>query len=658
MPAFTRRKRKERQSDRGHSRKCRVFQQRTRDCVAKAVASWCAISGLALDPFSWEGGSCLDLARSVKLFLGREVSSDPSLQMGFQSIKKMLPDSCRCMESGMLSDLVSRLGEPPRSLPQGYLSFVKKEVRRLFPKGWDSSYEKYCLQTCPPLGACVEAGRAHGGSLSVLGDHEWFLSRVLNGEGRLCPYYAGELLVVQSAGKPRPLSKFPAESVFLKPLHKLIYGNLSKRKWLLRGRPTSAVLDGAGFVEGEELVSGDYKSATDNLPIEVMETALAEILASASFVPANVKELALRACRPILFSESESLEVTRGQMMGSLLSFPFLCLQNYLSFRWSLSRHGVRGRVPVLINGDDILFQKTGFFQTWLEVVGQVGLEVEATKTSVELEWGTINSTLLRWKDGHLVPVWSPRFGMFRPADYPGLLGKSFLDFLDGSPKAVRYAAGREWFKWHLGELRSASVSLPSLGFRGLLAKRLATQFHLLDKPAVDYPRAAVVHHVGFSGDFVSQVPVDAVDSDLVFQHSIEVAAGMWSCGWAPADRTREAIRSCLDRTAAKGRRYDYPSAGPIINAMYVSDLAFPRFAEGLLESSGLSRREVSKAFLAPFPPREFNLLVSSLAVDLSADFGRGPLPSYSLQPRPGEFLPDEACPSYVPSGRTFVCCG
>jgi hypothetical protein len=649
---------RKRQSDRGQRKRCRVFQQRTVDCIERSVASWRSISGVALPGLVWERGSCSDLARRVKSFLSQEVVDDPALQMGFQSIKKLLPDSCRCMESGLLNDLVSRLGEPPRSLPQGYLSFVKSEVRRLFPKGWDSPYERYCLQTCPPLGACVEASRSQGGSLSVLKDQSWYLRGVLHGEGRLCPYYAGELLVVQSAGKPRPLSKFPAESIFLKPIHKLIYGNLSKRKWLLRGRPTSAVLDRAGFVEGEELVSGDYKSATDNLPIEVMEVALGEMLSTARFIPENVKELALRACRPILFSESESLEVTRGQMMGSLLSFPFLCLQNYLSFRWALSRNGIRGHVPVLINGDDILFQKTGFFQPWLEVVSRVGLEVEATKTSVELGWGTINSTLLRWDDsGHLVPVWSPRFGMFRPADYPGLLGKSFLDFLDGCPKALRYRAGREWFFWHLGELRSSSVSLPSLGFRGLLAKRLASQFHLLDKPAVNYPRPAVTHHVGFSGDFVCQVPLDAVDPDLIFQHSIEVAAAMWSCGWAPADRTREAILSCLDRTLAKGNRHDYPSSGVLINSMWVADRYFSRYLEGLRPDPPLSRRSLLKPFLAPYPPREYSLVVSNLVDLLSADFGRGPLPTYSALPRPGEFSPDEACPSYN-AFSTMVCCG
>jgi hypothetical protein len=182
-----------------------------------------------LPPLPRGGESCADLARATKNFLSSPVSNDPSLQMGFQSIKKLLPDSCRCMESGLLSSLVERLGRAPRRLPSGYLSCVKKETARLFPKGWDASYERYCLSTSPPLSSCNEAGRSAGGSLGVLTfGQDGYLDRVLHGRGgRLCPRYAGRLLVVQSAGKPRPLSKFPAEALFLKPLHKTIYGNLS-----------------------------------------------------------------------------------------------------------------------------------------------------------------------------------------------------------------------------------------------------------------------------------------------------------------------------------------------------------------------------------------------------------------------------------------------
>jgi len=629
-------------------RRCRAFQHATRDVIDRAVCSWQAISGLTCPPFSPEDGlSCSDFARAVKKFLASSVSDDVSLQMGFQSIKKLLPDSCRCMESGLLDDLVNRLGSAPRVLPVGYLSFVKKETSRLFPKGWDASYEGYCLTTSPPLTSCCEAGRSAGGSLGTLSmGQSGFLDRVLHGLGpRLCPRYCGELLVVQSAGKPRPLSKFPAEALFLKPLHKTIYGNLSKRDWLLRGPPSKESLHRAGFREGGgRLVSGDYRSATDNLPIEVMEAALDVMLSNAISVPDNVKELARRACRPILFSDSDSLEVRVGQMMGSLLSFPFLCLQNYLSFRWAVRSTGRTGRVPVLINGDDILFQTNDldFPDRWFKVVSLVGLEVEETKTSVEDGWGTLNSTLLRWVDHSLQPVWSPRFGMLRPAEYPGSLGRSFLDFLRGSPTCYRFKAGREFFSWHVSEMRSARISLDKLGFRGLLAIRLASIFHLLHFRGGELPRPPLKHGVGMCADFVTHVPPDLLDDELRFSGSVEVAAGKWSEGWAPVKSTREAILYCLSRTSAKGDRFDYPLVAPWFSA---EDAEFRfRLTAGRLHGwDRPSRAEVRKAFLAPFPAPLEVPFPWSVLMSLAHDFGRGSLPPYSELPGPGEYHQESA---------------
>lgn len=554
--------------------------------------------------------------------------------MGFQSIKKLLPDSCSCMESGLLDDLVERLGGSPRVLPPGYLSFVKREVSRLFPKGWDTSYEGYCLSTAPPLTSCCESGRSTGGVLGALGyGQSVYLDRVLHGRGKLLPRYCGQLLVVQSAGKPRPLSKFPAESLLLKPLHKTIYAALGRKDWLLRGPPSRGALRRAGFAEGAGvLVSGDYRSATDNLPIEVMELALDVMLRNAASVPSNVAELARRACRPILFSEKDSLEVSVGQMMGSLLSFPFLCLQNYLAFRWALRCSGVRGRVPVLINGDDILFQTdvAGFPQRWFEVVASVGLEVEETKTSVERDFGSLNSTLLRWSGGFLEPVWSPRFGMFRPAEHPGSLGKSFADFLCGCPTEFRFAAGREWFRWHLGELRSSAVSLPSLGFRGLLAKRLASLFHLLHFPEAEFPRYFRKHGVSMCADFVSHVDTASLSAEELRLSSMEVCAQKWSIGWCPEDWSRNALRYCLDRSRCKGRRFDYPSD---FSAFWVTDEELRFRLRNLDSGVGASRRVVTKAFLAPFPVCRETLFPASLLLELSPDLGRGPLPPFCELP-------------------------
>lgn len=614
-------------------RGCRAYQQRTLDVLSRSVASWKAIFSKELAPFVWGGGTCPEMARAVKKFLSSVVSPVEEEQMSFQSVKKLLPDSCRCMESVLLDDLVDRLGKEPRVLPSGYLSFVKKEASYLFPKGWDSSYEGYCLSTAPPLTSCCEASRREGGALSVLsGGQAEYLDCVFGNSAFEARPVRGELLVVQSAGKPRPLTKFAAESLRLKPLHKTIYAAISKRKWLLRGPPSKEALQRAGFnPQGGDLVSGDYASATDNLPIEVMEAVLEVALANACFVPRDIAELALRSCRPILRRKGsdEDIQIKVGQMMGSLLSFPLLCVQNYLAFRWSLRSAGVKAKVPVLINGDDILFQRSGHFHKWREVVGAVGLEVEVTKTSVSPSFGSLNSTLLRFVDGFLQPVWTARFGMFRPADHPASLGASFHSFLKDAPTEFRFNAGRQWFEWHIGELRSAGVSLPSLGFRGLLSKRLASLYHLLHLPSAEVPPYFARHGVEMCGDFVSRIETSALSEEELRFGSMEVSAQKWSIGWVPASRDRSAISYCLARSACKGDRFDYPAD---FSAFWVEDVEL-RFRVRNVVRRGATRRQVTKEFLSPFVRDDITLFPTALLESLVPDLGRGHLPPYEALP-------------------------
>lgn len=608
------------------SRSCRAFRNRTVEYVSQSVASWQAIFGRSIDLPSFEVNSCSDLAKVIKSFLGRDVSCVPEEQLSFQSIKKGLPDSCRCMEKGALDALARSIGQPPRKLPDSYLSFVKKEITGLFKKGWDSSYEKFCLTTSPPLSSvfvkdskCPSAGsRSTGGCLGWFGEsQDAYLEATLRG-GVETSGLEGQLILVQSAGKPRPLSKFSASALLLKPLHKTIYGHLKRFPWLLVGPPTRQRLQKAGFREGQgALVSGDYKSATDGLSIEVAEVILGSLLDTALFVPESIRSEALRALRPLLFygdDLDECVKVTTGQMMGSYLSFPLLCLQNYLAFRWSL-RGEKDKKVPLLINGDDILFQKSNHFQKWESSIASVGLTVESTKTSVEQDWGTINSTLLRWVDGGLEPCWSARFGMFRPAEHPASLGKTFSSFLFGcSEPTLRFRAGREFFKWHLGELRSSGVSPVSLGFRGLLARRLSKLYDLLELPLTDIPPAYRKHEVGYDADFVSRHDLSALSEEELFMSSLELGSQKWAKGWCEAKVVGEAIRYCIARTRSKFHRYDYSFDFRVWGA---SDSEFKFLLRNLATARGV-KPVSAKSFLAPFPPREDVLVAWSVLQSLA----------------------------------------
>lgn len=424
--------------------------------------------------------------------------------MAFHSIKRLMPASCRCMESEMIQKVASGFRRPPRALPPKYLRFAKTLASRLFPTGWDTRLYPASVATCTPsLSGAVGAKRSDGGVLGSDIDHASFLAACY-GELEFNVPMEAELTVVQSAGKPRPLSKPPSEAILLRPLHNSIYNHLSNQRWLSRGDVCTDSLNRAGFSrhEGSVLTSGDYKSATDGLSIEVAETLLSTILSNSVSVPSSVKKAAMDSLRVTLFSEKiqDSFSVSTGQMMGMYLSFPLLCIQNYLAFRWSCLNYGggefFKG-VPVIINGDDILFDsEKPFSDFWMTTVSNLGLEVEKTKTSVSSAFGSLNSTLLRWSGKQLLVSPTVRMGMLRTSDDPSSLGTSFSSFVKGLKGDLRYRAGHCFFSWHIGSLRGSTYSTWELGFRGTLALRLTIKFGLPISFQSKAPCLPAIHNV------------------------------------------------------------------------------------------------------------------------------------------------------------------
>ncbi|QKI79843.1 RNA-dependent RNA polymerase [Erysiphe necator associated ourmia-like virus 13] len=529
----------------GTPRPCRAYRSRTTKVVTRALRDWAYVFGQPMPAVDLptDVKDCLSFSKVVKGLLADCPSSSEEERMAWQSVKKLLPASCKCMETPLLQGVVNGFARPARSLPSGYLAFLEKETRRLFPKGWDVGlYEESVLSCSPGLSGTVDSIRSHGGCQSDWrGKHSEFLDGALNG------YYPGgiercaELMVVQSAGKPRPLTKFSGETLLLKPLHTSIYDRLRRCRWLSVGDVTDASLARAGFrkEDGEVLTSGDYKSATDQLSIEAAERILGTLLSNSACVPAGLQQEALKILRPTLFHEKlapEGIEPRVGQMMGSFLSFPLLCLQNRFAFLWAMRSGGLSPaaaeKVPCLINGDDILFSSTPrVSEGWMKLVGDLGLEVERTKTSVAAEFGSLNSTLFRWAGVHLRVVPTLRFGRLRSSQYVNSLSRELRMFVAGLRNGARFRAGVVFFRWHLGLLRSTRLTLLELGFRGTLAARLSELFRLApcEQPRFDVPPAPVGHNVVVSTDLATWVPEDSVSAELSVLNARETAS--WKFG-------------------------------------------------------------------------------------------------------------------------------
>lgn len=601
----------------GPSRSCRVSQARVVKLIAKAALTWSVAYG-PLPSFSWKGGNCFELHRSVKEYLSSCPSSIEEERFAFQSIKKLLPASCCCMELPLLRGIRDTLTRPPPVLPPGYLRFVRRECRRLFRKGWDETYERQCALTSPPLSGCLEASRREGGTLGLSPDQPSFLMAVLGETEFDVPSVSCESIVVQSAGKPRPLTKFSSDSLLLRPLHGTIYDWLSKRKWLCRGDPTEEVLRKAGFREGRGvLTSGDYKSATDNLSIEVAELAISAMMGSSVRVPISVWRYAKAILRPrAWFVDNRDIvdfEVTRGQMMGSYLSFPLLCLQNYLAFRWVEEIEGIKS-TPVLINGDDILFQSPRSFSTrWMDVVASIGLEVEKTKTSVSDEFGSLNSTLFRWSSGRLVVSHTFRFGMLRRTEYMGGVGLSFFKFLRGQSPELRWSMGKQFFSWHINTMReSGRLSADEWGFRGRLAWRIAELFSVqcYDLSVKTPPLPPCRHNVSVPPELYFMAPASSLSAELSDLNGLEMVSWKWSHEYSSK---LEAIRWCLSLSLRRG------FLPPDVNCQGTDVLRRYRLP--------LSRRGVKKRYLEPPPPSREMVFLSLLSTQDIGEYE--PLPSY-----------------------------
>jgi len=535
---------------RGTPRPCRDFMARTTLVVLRAASSVRRLCHTDIPVFTPSRiHSCSELLKAVKSYLSTELTADEETQMAFQSIKKLLPESCKCLKSGLLTDLRSRLSRPPPTLPAGYLSFAREISSEIFAKGWDRSWLDKVDTFAPSLSSCQGFSRKHGGQLAALAvtGHESYKERMTGAPfGEL----EGELLVVDSSGKPRPLTRFGPESAFLRPLHGLIYDRISREKWLLRGEVTKEALNAAGFDPTKKvelpLTSGDYKSASDNLSIEVAETILDVAWGNSKHVPANVFRYAVAAQRPRLQYEGEDLlkesfVPTRGQMMGSYLCFPLLCLQNYIAFRYAEKVAHVSG-TPVLINGDDILFQgEKSFSDLWMDVVGSLSLEVEKTKTSVSSDFGSLNSTLLRWSPSGLYPVKTLRMGMLRECGHPGNLGANALKFSRVGPRTTWLSNFREFLSWHEVTIVKWRSVLSDLGFSGRLARRAFQVYrggrlllrdnilHSLDLPRLDPPPCP--HNIVMSGSEFIKVASCFVTREVQRETARWMSSRKWELG-------------------------------------------------------------------------------------------------------------------------------
>ncbi|QKI79921.1 RNA-dependent RNA polymerase [Erysiphe necator associated ourmia-like virus 91] len=307
-------------------------------------------------------------------------SLSPIDELSFKTIQKLEKSCCKECEPRFLEKL-SQWKEArfqPVAVDVDHLGRFRRALRQNIEKGWDRQRAPFI----PNGNATRRYRRREGGNWNV----EEFSDA--------CRYE-----LVFSSGKPRVVTLYSAENTRrLAPLHYSLYDMLKRRGWLLVGEPTDqhvSSLTGAAFL------SFDYSSATDNIKREYVKAAV-EVLEEQADHLCDEEIAALRVLSNLII---DGRETCTGQPMGSVMSFPLLCVINKTVVDMALSAMLDRKEIsfkewsshPLLVNGDDLLTREvratTNLRGEVVKQGSEVGLVVNQEKTMVSERDGEINST-------------------------------------------------------------------------------------------------------------------------------------------------------------------------------------------------------------------------------------------------------------------------
>jgi hypothetical protein len=160
--------------------------------------------------------------------------------------------------------------------------------------------------------------------------------------------------------------------------------------------------------------SADYKSATDTIKMWATKACLDPLkhlpdfeLLQKSIAPSVIVYPEFKKKKRKIIPEHEVIQ-TNGQLMGSPLSFPFLCCINLSIFRHTVSQWVEKTHRfddakilwdNLLINGDDLVFRAPkDFISFFYEKIGLVGFVPSIGKNYVSAKYATINSKVFTTK--------------------------------------------------------------------------------------------------------------------------------------------------------------------------------------------------------------------------------------------------------------------
>jgi hypothetical protein len=170
----------------------------------------------------------------------------------------------------------------------------------------------------------------------------------------------------------------------------------------------------AGGSRDDQWVSGDYSAATDGLCIELSKILIDEVLDKLSGQQISSYREKLRSIlteQLITYPPGSGVDPIlqhTGQLMGSKLSFPVLCMANLFAYILALDEDKREAALrsfrtmqdlPVAINGDDILFLASpAHYERWSERIKLVGFTKSVGKNFYHPRFLTVNSAPIEFQ--------------------------------------------------------------------------------------------------------------------------------------------------------------------------------------------------------------------------------------------------------------------
>jgi hypothetical protein len=275
---------------------------------------------------------------------------------------------------------------------------------------------------------------------------------LVNNSMRAAPVFLLEPL------KVRTITKGPSFPYWvLKPFQKYLWKKLKDHPtFRLIGTPISEeIMEHIGELEeGEFYVSGDYSAATDNMKAWLSKFIMSQICERIG-APQWLTTLAISALVNHVLKYVDKVDgVTtvkfvdqkNGQLMGSPMSFPILCIANAalcsLPLRGPKNMRKVRlASLPILINGDDCgMRYNERQYSYWKSLASNAGLSPSVGKCYFRKEMIQLNSELFARIKGKFVRIPYLNFSLCSNQVAKGGTERSFWDFGPAAKEFCRLA--------------------------------------------------------------------------------------------------------------------------------------------------------------------------------------------------------------------------